>query len=454
MKNFFDKDILLDSENAAILYDEVKDLPIIDYHCHLDQKQIESDAKFENLGQAWLSCDHYKWRAMRMCGVDEYYITGAASWKEKFIKYASIMPKLIGNPLYYWSHLELHQVFGISRTISATSAEDIYREAEIKIKDISVKKLLKDFRVEFVATTDDPSDDLAYHKRYGGVSVTPTFRPDKVLSLDGKAIKDLGVSADMEIKSFEDIKTALCRRLDHFVTKGCRISDHGFLDFPKSYTPDDVAETVYARTGETTAGERDGLFGNLLVFLMREYHKRDIIAQLHFAVQRNINTQMFYKVGADSGFDVMAPEADTAGVIRFLDKIPDAERPVTILYSLNPNSTAALACISGAFRNVFIGAAWWFNDSVEGIKRNLSIISEYSCLGTNLGMLTDSRSFLSYSRFDFFRRILCSFVGDKVECGQYSFKDAKMLVKDICYNNVKKLLRVENHGCNAIYKAV
>lgn len=454
MKSFFDNDILLGSEHATILYEEVKDLPIIDYHCHLDQKQIANDAKFEDLGQMWLSGDHYKWRAMRLCGIDEHYITGGASWKEKFLKYAGIMPKLIGNPLYYWSHLELHQVFGISRILNANSAEDIYAKANEKIKELSVGKLLKKFKVEFIATTDDPSDDLSFHQTYDGVTVSPTFRPDKVLSFDKAAIEALSAAAGMDIKTFADIKSALKVRLDFFAAKGCRISDHGFLDFPKKYASDDAAENLYARIDAASKEDKDSLFGNLLVFLMREYKKRNMVVQLHFAVVRNINTSMYLKLGPDTGYDVIAPESDPAGVIKFLDKLPDAERPVTILYSLNPNTIAPLASISGAFRNVHIGAAWWFNDTLEGIKRNLSIVSEYAVLGTNLGMLTDSRSFLSYSRFDFFRRILCSFVGDKVDKGEYSFKDAITLVKDICYYNIKELLRVYHYGSNAVNQAI
>lgn len=441
MKEFYNDNVLLENETAKVLYKAVKDLPIIDYHCHLDQRKIAADASYEDIGRLWLAEDHYKWRAMRMCGVDEYYITGGADWKEKFQKYAEIMPKLCGNPLYYWSHMELRQVFGIGGALNAASAEEIYGRANAKLKGLTVRKLLSDFNVEFVATTDDPCDSLSDHMRCGNVMVTPAFRPDKILAFDPNALHALGGTAGCKIDSYAGLKTALGKRLDYFVSKGCRITDHGFLKFPQSYLDDASAAAVYQNMESATRDERDGLFGNLLLFLMREYKKRDIAAQLHFSAVRNVNTPMYLKLGADSGFDVIGA-CKPSCVTRFLDQLPDDKRPAIILYTLDPGAVAVLASISGAFRNVFIGAAWWFNDTLQGIKSNLSIISEYAVLGTHLGMLTDSRSFLSYSRFDFFARILCSFVGEKVERGEYSAEDAEKLVKDIRYNNIKKLLGI------------
>ena len=442
MKEFFGKDILLDGESSKILYEEVKDLPIIDYHCHLDQDKIAEDAKFENIGQLWLAGDHYKWRAMRMCGVDEYYITGEASWEEKFAKYAEILPKLIGGPLYYWTHLELQQVFGITKPLNKNTADEIYKEANEKLKQLSVRKLLKLFNVEFVATTNDPAEDLHNHTTYDGTVVSPTFRPDKLYNLNSAYIEQLGWEEGMKIKTLNDLKQVICSRLDFFVSKGCRISDHGFLDFPKTVASEEFAEFMFENRENLNAEERDAMFGYILLFLMKEYKKRNIVVQLHFSVTRNINKAMFKKVGVDAGYDVMSDEPNLVNVMKFLDKLPDEERPTTILYTLNPNAIAPLACISWAFRNVYIGAAWWFNDTLNGIKRNLDLISEYACLGTNLGMLTDSRAFSSYSRFDFFRRILCSFVGDKVDKGEYGLEDAKQLVKDISYYNIKNLLKI------------
>ena len=442
MREFFNDKVLLDGEASELLYEYAKNFSIIDYHCHLDQRMIAEDAKFDNLGEFWLSGDHYKWRAMRMCGVDERYITGDATWKEKFLKYAEIMPKLLGNPLYYWSHLELKHIFGINKPLNQETADDIYIRAGIKLKKMSVRGLLEKFKVEFVATTDNPCDDLADHKTYAGTIVSPTFRPDKLFSFDREAVGELGKSADADIKTYADMKAAVVKRLDYFVSKGCRITDHGFKDFPKNYLSDTEAEKVFQDIDQTSEETRDGLFGNFLLFLMREYKKRNLIVQLHFSVVRNINTSMFNKIGRDTGFDVMSTECDTGDLIKFLDKLTDDERPVLVLYTLNPNSVVPIACISGAFRNVHVGAAWWFNDTFEGIKQNLAVMSEYACLGTHLGMLTDSRSFSSYSRFDFFRRILCSFIGGKIDKGEYDFASAKELVRNICYGNIKTLLRI------------
>lgn len=442
MRKFFDENVLLENESAIELYKEVKDLPIIDYHCHLDQHKIKNDAKFNDIGELWLSGDHYKWRAMRMCGVDEYYITGDASYEEKFIEYATILPKLMGGPLYYWTHMELKQVFGINEPLNKDSAKRIYDEANKKLSSLSVRKLLKLFNVEFVATTDDPIDDLLSHGKYDDTLVTPTFRPDKLYDFNSNYINELGEASGIEIKDLETYKEAIKTRLDYFVSKGAKISDHGFKDFPKNIASEEEAKKLFLKRDNLTNEERDSLFGYLLIFLFKEYKKRNIIVQLHFAVTRNINTPMFKKLGPDHGFDVVGKDCDVDNCIKLLDALSDEERPTIILYSLNPTQVPALASISGAYRNVLIGAAWWFNDTLLGIKRNLEVVSEYACIGTNLGMLTDSRSFSSYSRFDFFRRILSSFIGEKVEKGEYTIEDAKILVKDICYNNIKNLLGI------------
>lgn len=442
MKSFFSEDVLLEGESAKALYKEVNNLPIIDYHCHLDQDKIAVDEKFENIGQLWLSGDHYKWRAMRMCGVEEFYITGEASWEEKFMKYAEILPNLIGGPLYYWTHLELQQVFNVFEPLNKNTAKKIYEESNEKLKTLSVRKLLEKFNVQFVATTNDPVEDLKNHKTYGDTIVSPTFRPDKLYSLDSAYLESLGKAADMEIHNLNDLKNAIVKRLDFFVSKGCRISDHGFFDFPQSVALEEDAQEMFLRREELTEKEKDSMFGYILLYLLKEYKKRNIVVQLHFSVVRNINTEMFKKIGVDTGYDVIGAEPDLNALMKFLDKLSDEERPAIILYTLNPNAIAPVACISGAFRNVYVGAAWWFNDTLNGIKNNLSLIGEYACLGTNLGMLTDSRSFSSYSRFDFFRRILCTFVGEKVDKGEYELADAKELVKNISYYNIKKLLNI------------
>lgn len=437
---FFEKNLLLYNEAGKALYEKVKGLPIIDYHCHLDQKKISENSTFSDIGELWLSGDHYKWRAMRLNGVDEYYITGGASYREKFIKYAEIMPNLIGNALYYWTHLELVQIFGINEPLNLESAERIYDTANEKLKDMSVRSLLEGFGVEFIATTDDPADSLSDHRTYGGINVTPTFRPDKLFLFEESYIEKLGKAADIEINSLDTLLAALEKRLDFFVSKGCRMADHGMDRFPECYADYAAARELFEIRDSLTDEERESLRGFILVWLSKEYAKRDITVQLHFAVTRNVNPKMFDVCGADSGFDVIGEMPSVQNIIGFLSRIDDDERPNTVLYTLNDANLASVACITGAFRKVRMGAAWWFNDTVEGIRRNLKVISEYSSLGNNLGMLTDSRSFSSYCRFDFFRRILCDYVGNLVEKGEYDGNSAEQLVKNICYYNAKRMV--------------
>ena len=437
---FFDENLLLYNEAGRQLYDKVKSLPIIDYHCHLDQSKIAADHRFEDIGELWLAGDHYKWRAMRINGVDEYYITGGASYKEKFMEYARIVPNLIGNPLYYWTHLELKQVFDIHLPLNKNTAEEIYVQANEKLKDISVRSMLKAFNVEFIATTDDPVDTLLHHKQYGETNVTPTFRPDKLFEFQTDYIEQLGRVSNVEIGSLSDLLVALAARLDYFVEKGCRMADHGMDAFPSHYPSEEEAAELFSRCDELTADEKESLKGYLLVWLSKEYAKRNITVQLHFAVTRNVNKLGFQLCGADSGFDVISELPSVHNVVGFLSQIEDDERPNTILYTLNDANLASMACISGAFRRVKMGAAWWFNDTVEGIRKNLKTISEYSSLGNNLGMLTDSRSFSSYCRFDFFRRILCDYVGNLVEKGEYDGDSAAELVQNICYYNAKRMV--------------
>lgn len=439
--SFFDNDILLEGIAAKKIYQQIKDLPIIDYHCHLNQKDIANDIPLNNIGQLWLAADHYKWRAMRMCGVDEYYITGNASWYDKFLKYASILPNLIGNPLYYWTHLELKLIFDINEPLNVLTAEKIYKEANDKINDLTVRKLLKQFKVEYIATTDNPFDDLSWHQKYNDTEVMPTFRPDKILEFNKEAIIKLANFTGIEINSYIDLKKALFNSLEIFIKKGCKISDHGFYDFPKNYLSDIDAEKVYCNYNNASDIDKDGLFGNLLLSLMKEYKKHDLIVQLHFSVVRNINQEMFIKTGIDSGFDVIGAECNYQNLRLLLNSLNNDERPSIILYSLNPNAFIPLANLSGAFKNIYIGAPWWHNDTLNGIKHYLSIISEYACLGTNLGMLTDSRSYLSYSRFDFFRRIVATFLGEKVDKGECLEEDALRLAEKICYYNIKSLLK-------------
>ncbi len=437
MKKFFGEDALLGSGSAAALYAQVKDLPSIDDHCHLDASQIAADAPLGDIGELWLAHDHYKWRAMRLCGVDERLITGDASWEEKFLAYASVVPQLIGNPLYYWTHLELKQIFGIDCPLNARTAADVYARANEKLKTLTVRALLGQFRVRYVATTNDPTESLDCVGKYGDLLVAPTFRPDRLFSQREKFLGELGACTGGKIGTLAQLCAALSARLDLFCSKGCKLADHGFYAFPHSYVSEKEAEALFARRDSLSAQENDALTGYLFLWLAREYAKRGMLLQMHFSVVRNVNSKIFALNGPDSGCDVFTNGVRGEDVIAFLDRL-GGEGPEIVLYSLDPGAVPMLATITGAFRKVRMGAAWWFNDTAEGIRDNLSKLAEYSCLGTHLGMLTDSRSFSSYSRFDFFRRLLCDYVGGMVERGEYAQEDAEKLVRDICYDNVAR----------------
>ena len=397
MKEFFGEDYLLQGESAKKIYSAIKDLPIIDYHCHLDDKAIKEDKTFSDIGELWLSGDHYKWRAMRLCGVPEDYITGYKSINAKFYKLAEIMPNLCGNPVYAWAHMELKQIFGIEKPLNSDTAEEIWNEANEKLKTLSVRKLLKKFNVEYIATTDDPFSPLENHGDIDGVKVRPTFRAD--------ARFNEGVS-----------KQELEKRLDYFVSKGCKIADYGF-DF---------------------VSEND----ENLLWLIENCFKRKMILQLHFGTFRNVNSAAFKTCGKDSGFDIMRGVIDVDALVKVLDRenIELGGLPSIIVYPLNDYDLRAVATLTGAFPMVKVGAAWWFNDTLGGIKRQIETVAEYSVLGTQFGMLTDSRSFSSYVRFDYYRRILASFIGEKVDGGEYDEAAAEKLAKNIAYYNIKEAL--------------
>ncbi len=397
MKEFFGEDYLLQGESAKKIYSAIKDLPIIDYHCHLDEKAIKADKTFSDIGELWLSGDHYKWRAMRLCGVSEDYITGYRSFIDKFNKFAEIMPNLCGNPVYAWAHMELKQIFGITKPLNSDTAEEIWNEANEKLKTLSVRKLLKKFNVEYIATTDDPYSALENHGDIDGVKVRPTFRAD--------ARFNEGVP-----------KANLEKRLDYFVSMGCKIADYGF-DF---------------------VSEND----ENLLWLIENCFKRKMILQLHFGTFRNVNSAAFKTCGKDSGFDIMRGAIDVDALVKVLDKENTklGGLPTIIVYPLNDYDLRAVATLTGAFPTVKVGAAWWFNDTLGGIKRQLETVAEYSVLGTQFGMLTDSRSFSSYVRFDYYRRILSSFIGEKVDGGEYDEAAAEKLAKNIAYYNIKEAL--------------
>ncbi len=441
MNTFFGENLLLSTPCAIALYDGVRELPIIDCHCHLDEKAIAENQAFSDLGELWLAADHYKWRAMRLCGVDEYYITGGASFREKFMAYAEIFPKLCGSPLYYWTQLELKLMFDIQLPLNAQNAEEIYRRANEKLSTVTVASILEQFKVQYIATTDDPVWTLSAHGDYNGVAVRPTFRPDRLLSMDNAALSELAAVSGSPVDTLDEFKSAMLSRLDFFCEKGCRMTDHGMDFLPLDDCGEAEASELYSRRDRLTAHERSLLSSHLLYFLAGEYKKRGMAMQLHFATFRNVNSALFAGKNRDIGIDIMRGEVDTDALVHFLDTLNSRSAlPKTILYTLNPAAAPALATLSGAFPNVYVGAAWWFNDTVNGIRRQLETVAEYGVLGTNLGMLTDSRSFASYVRFDFFRRILADLVGGYVERGEYDMAAAKQLMYDVSYGNIQGFL--------------
>ena len=380
---------------------------------------------------------------MRLCGVDEKYITGDASYYEKYLKYAEIFPLLCGGPLYYWTQLELKLLFGITDPLCSENAEKIWAIANEALQTLDANAILKKFNVEYVATTDDPASALAAHGMCGNTNVRPTFRPDFVLNMDEAAIARLEGAVGYSIQTLADVKKALEERLAYFLSKGCCIADHGMDFLPLADCGEARAVELFARRSELTFEEKQELFSHLMYFMAALYAKNGMVMQLHFATFRNVNGAMFAKCGRDAGFDIMRGMVDTDRLIPFFDTLAQRESlPKTVLYSLNPACVPSLATLSGAFPNVRIGAAWWFSDTVEGIRRQLETVAEYAALGTNLGMLTDSRSLASYVRFDFFRRILADFVGGYVERGEYDLASAKKLMYAVCYGNVKAFLNL------------
>jgi len=433
--------LLLTNDTAMQLYNEVRDLPIIDYHCHLDPIAIAQNHMLGCIGEIWLKADHYKWRAMRLCGVDEEYVTGNTSYKDKFVRFAECLPKLIGSPVYTWSKMELKQIFGIDVILNSYSAEKIYVEATANIKGKTVLDILQQFRVEYIATTDDPIDNLEFHGRHSGIVVAPTFRPDRAFCAGKAYLRALEIVCGYKITNIADLKRALTDRLDYFVSHNCKLSDHCFESLEELIS-DSEAQRIFDKVKPTNK-EQDCFYTYMLYCMAGEYAKRGISMQLRFAVMRDCNSKMLKAIGADGGFDIIGQQTNLQRLAELLDALDSQDKlPRTILYSLNPNDLSVLTVLSGAFRRVQVGPAWWYNDTAGGIRKHLEAVSELAVLGTDLGMLTDSRSFSSYVRFDFFRRILASFVGEKINNGEYDKMFAAGLMQNICYNNSKELVEL------------
>lgn len=446
---------LLSSPTAHRLFETVKELPIVDYHCHLSPKEIWEDEPFSDIGQLWLAADHYKWRLMRTAGIAEHYITGAASRQEKFCRYAEAVSLAPGHPLYHWSHMELSRYFGISEPLNAATAPAIWEQANHRICEqaLSPRKLLAMSRVETVCTTDDIADDLQYHRLLRedaslGVRVLPSFRYDNVLLIrrEGYAayIQRLAVAADTEITDLASLIEAVRRRLAYFVSLGCRVTDVGIPDFPDRVADADEADRTLraALAGQPVDDAAySGFLGYMFCFFGHLFCQNGLVMQWHLSPLRNANTPMFEALGADCGGDCVGDAVSGTALAAMLDAIHrDGGLPATILYTLNPSNAAQMASIAAAFPGVRCGAAWWFCDHKRGITEQLCTIAENGALGTFPGMLTDSRSFLSYARHEYFRRILCDLVGGWVEAGEYDMQAAEVLVRRLCYENTKTLI--------------
>ncbi len=465
MKTFMDKDFLLENDTAKELYHSFAEkTPILDYHCHINPQEIATDRHFDNIAQVWLGADHYKWRYLRSCGVEEKYITGDASDYEKFVKWAECLGKAIGNPLYHWSHLELQRYFGYYGALNKNTADEVWELCNKKLQDpaMSARALIKQSNVTLICTTDDPIDSLEWHKMIAedptfGVKVLPAWRPDKAMYIEKpdfpEYIGKLATVSQINITSFADLKEALKKRMDFFADMGCTVSDHGMAFVMYYPASEDEVEKIFTKKMNQQALTKEEEYQYktaFMLFMGRQYHRLDWAMQLHYGVKRDNNTYMFRKIGPDTGFDCIDNHTPSAQLVDFLNALATTEElPRTVVYSLNPQDNQAICSIIGCFQNAEMiakvqqGSAWWFNDNKPGMIEQMTSLASLGNLSGFVGMLTDSRSFLSYTRHEYFRRILCNLLGTWVENGEFP-KDMDTLgeiVADISYNNAKRYFR-------------
>ncbi|MBQ9984187.1 MAG: glucuronate isomerase [Lachnospiraceae bacterium] len=459
MKKFMDRDFLLTTETAKKLYHEYAEvMPIIDYHCHIVPQEIYEDRRFENITQVWLGADHYKWRQMRSNGVEERYITGDATDREKFQKWAETLEMAIGNPLYHWSHLELQRYFGYEGYLNGETAEEVWNLCNEKLTqpDMSARNLIRKSGVTLLCTTDDPIDSLEWHKKIAEddsfeVKVLPAWRPDKAMYMEkSDYVEYLGKLSEVSgvtVNSFQSLIDALRKRIEFFADMGCVVSDHGLAYVMHADATKEELEGIFARrlAGEMPDAMEEAKFKTAFLIAMgKEYHKRNWVMQLHYGVKRDNSQRVFKALGPDAGIDCISnytPSAQLADFLNALD-VTD-ELPKTIVYSLNPIDNAAIGTIIGCFQNASAvgkiqqGSAWWFNDHKTGMQEQMTSLASLGLLGNFVGMLTDSRSFLSYTRHEYFRRIMCELIGGWVENGEYpaDYKALEKIVKGISYEN-------------------
>jgi glucuronate isomerase len=466
MKEFLDENFLLESDFASKLYHEyAKDMPIIDYHNHLPPQQIAEDKKFENLTQIWLYGDHYKWRSMRANGIPEEYITGNKSDYEKFEKWAETVPYTVRNPLYHWTHLELRRYFGVQELLSPKTARKIYDECSEKLRsaEYSTRNLLKRMNVKMVGTTDNPLDDLSSHEKIRkddfGIQVLPTFRPDNFMEIEDSTklnalVKELESLTKITISTFSDYLNALKIRHEYFAERGCKVSDHGLSHmYAEEYTLQEV-EDIFKKglNGETVEFNEVLKFKSALLYNFALWdHEKGWVQQYHLGALRNNNSRLLESIGADAGLDSIGDFKQGEHLSKFLNKLDKTDSLAkTILYNLNPADNDLFATMVGNFNDGSVagkmqyGAAWWFLDQKMGIIDQLNSVSNMGLLSRFIGMLTDSRSFLSYPRHEYFRRILCNLIGEDVEKGELpnDIEFFGKLVQDVCYNNAKTYFNV------------
>ncbi len=455
-----DASFLLDNPTAEALYHaHAKDLPILDYHNHLAPADIAADRQFANLTDIWLRCDHYKWRAMRAAGVPEQFITGAAGDEEKFGKWAETLPLTLRNPLFHWTHLELRRYFGITDLLNPKTAPIIYQQCNdlLQTPEFSARNLLRRMNVEALCTTDDPADDLRHHQQLTAdgfeVKVLPTFRPDKAILIENEAfpkyIETLGEAAKVKIQSFDDLLQSLKNRADFFAAQGCKLADHGLEQMPAEDYNLPTVDAIFKRkmAGQMVGSKEAGKYMSALLYhLCQMYAGLGWVQQFHLGAQRNNNARLLAQLGADAGCDSIGDFPQAEALAKFLDRLDrEGQLAKTILYNLNPRDNELFATMAGNFQDgsapgkVQYGAAWWFLDQLDGMEKQLNVLSNMGLLGTFVGMLTDSRSFLSFPRHEYFRRLLCNLIGRDVHEGKLP-NDPVWLgetVRNICYFNAK-----------------
>ena len=469
MSSFIHENFLLNNKTAVDLYHKyAENMPIYDYHCHLSPKDIAENRKFNNITELWLEGDHYKWRALRAHGIDEKYITGDGDPKEKFAAWAKTVPYTLGNALYHWTHIELKKYFGIEELLNEESYEKIWDRCNelLQQDDYSTQEIIKRSNVKVICTTDDPTDDLHYHEQIANlpdfpVKVLPTFRPDKGLEINKETftpfVKDLEEVTKKSFSSFDEYVQALEGRVQYFHEKGCRISDHGLSEIPYAKFEHSELDAIFqaGRNGQEVSKVDENKFKTaILMVLAKAYKERDWAMQIHFGAIRNNNTRMFKKLGPDAGFDSISDQGEVAAPLNALLDAFEQENslPKTIVYNLNPVYNELIGTTiqnfqaeSGIAGKIQFGSGWWFNDTKPGMLRQLTALADQGLLMHFVGMLTDSRSFISYSRHEYFRRILCNLIGTWVEDGEIPNDPAllQMMVENICYNNAKNYFSIE-----------